>query len=334
MKPSSISSALQHLYKINRSVFIWGPPGVGKSDLVEQTASDLKISMVDIRLSLYDPVDLKGFPVIEGTGANKAMHFVPPAILPKKGKGILFLDELPTAPPSVQAAAYQLVLNGQLGEYKLPPGWAVVAAGNRASDRGPHFPMAPALANRFVHIDFDIDADDWDSWAAANGVSVYTRAFIKARPDLLHDMKLSARAFPTPRSWVYADQIMNSGLGSAIEHSLVAGTIGEGAAIEYIAFHKTAADLPTYKEIVAKPDKAKLPDSPAARYAAVLMTAANTMSKDVVPALAYIERMPKDFQALYVRETLSGKNAVAEKLKSNSHLGSWVARNPELFAVQ
>ena len=171
MKPSQVAAILPKLLQTGRTPFIWGDPGIGKSDILRSVAAGLKIELVDARLSIYDPTDLKGFPVVKGTGKSQAMHFVPPSLLPTKGKGILFLDELPAAPPAVQAAAYQLILDKKLGEYALPPGWAIVAAGNHARNGGVHYSLAPALANRFIHIEMECSQEDWDAWAAQNGIT-------------------------------------------------------------------------------------------------------------------------------------------------------------------
>ena len=211
MKPSQVAAVLPKLSTSGRAPFIWGDPGIGKSDIIRSVAAAMKLDLIDMRLALYDPTDLRGFPVVKGTGKSQAMHFVPPAILPTKGKGILFLDELPSAPPSVQAAAYQLILDKRLGEYELPAGWSIVAAGNHARNGGVHYSLPPALANRFVHIEMGCDAGDWDLWAAANGITDITRAFIRFRPELLHtyDGKRDSRAYGCPRTWAFASDIIS-----------------------------------------------------------------------------------------------------------------------------
>ncbi len=207
MKPSSIRVTLKHMLAKQRPVFLWGPPGCGKSDVVRQIAADLKTELRDVRLSLLDPIDLKGFPTISVD--KKQMKWLPADFLPTKGKGILFLDEMNSAPQSVQAAAYQLVLNRKIGDYELPVGWSVLAAGNRASDRSVVHAMPAALANRFVHLDFDVNVEDWSHWAMDNDIHLDVRAFIRFRPNLLHsfDANTNPRAFPTPRSWAFVNDI-------------------------------------------------------------------------------------------------------------------------------
>ena len=201
MKPSFHRQALNKAIEAKRPVMLWGAPGVGKSDVVAQVAEKRGVELRDVRLSLLDPVDLKGFPIPDHD--NKQMTWLPPHFLPamtvkkarallntKDGKktalpdhlmpndsqGILFLDELPSAPQAVQAAAYQLILNREIGNYTLPEGWAIIAAGNREEDRAVVHKMPSALANRFVHLNFDIHLDDWCEWALDNGIEHGQRA--------------------------------------------------------------------------------------------------------------------------------------------------------------
>ena len=151
MKPSELFEALHALIAERVPLHIWGACGVGKSQIVAQVASDLGWEFLDIRAVQLDPVDLRGLPRIS---ADKA-EWVPPKFLPTSGNGILFLDELTSAPQMTQAGCYQLVLDRKLGEYQLPDGWVVIAAGNPASERGVHFSMPRPLRNRFVHLNLE-----------------------------------------------------------------------------------------------------------------------------------------------------------------------------------
>lgn len=329
MRPSAVKQSLKHLVTRKRPVFIWGPVGAGKSDIVAGVAKELGLELRDVRLNLVDPVDLKGFPVVRGTGKSQTMAFVPPDFLPTKGDGILFLDEMNSAPQSVQAAAYQLILNRKLGDYELPDGWAVVAAGNRASDRSIANPQPAALANRFVHIDFEVDVDDWYAWATQNGVSDITRAFIKFRSNLLHsfDPAVNPRAFPTPRSWVFVDDVLQSGLAADTELELIKGTVGEGAAAEYIGFARMAKDLPTADEILAAPTKAPVPTKPAAQYAVCTTLDKRATPETLTKLTAYIERLPVEFQVLFMR---SAAMANRDLLKTKEYV-AWIAKNQDVL---
>jgi hypothetical protein len=327
MKPSQVKLALQHLVTRKRPVFIWGPVGAGKSDVVASVAGELKLELRDVRLNLMDPVDLKGFPVTRGTGKSEVMSFVPPDFLPTKGSGILFLDEMNQAPQSVQAAAYQLILNRKLGNYTLPDGWAIIAAGNRASDRSVVNAQPAALANRFVHIDFEVDLEDWYTWALDNGITDTTRGFLRFRPGLLHsfDPASNPRSFPTPRSWAFVDDVIQSGLPAATEFDLIKGTVGDGAAAEYLGFVNVARDLPTIDEILLNPDKAPVPSTPAARYAVSTMLDKKATPNSIGRLLTYMERLPIEFQVLFMRSATRANNG----LTATREAIQWITKNQD-----
>ena len=304
MKPSSIRTALPKLIAKQRPVMLWGAPGVGKSDVIRNIADDMKHELRDVRLSLLDPIDLKGFPTIDTV--KKQMSWLPADFLPKKGKGILFLDEINAAPQSVQAAAYQLVLNRKIGEYKLPDGWSVMAAGNRASDRSVVHAMPAALANRFVHLDFDINVDDWSHWAMENELHTDLRAFIRFRPNLLHcfDSASNPRAFPSPRSWAFVNDIYKDNHSADDEYELIKGTVGEGAAAEFSGFVRQIKDLPTIDQVLLDPDGTKVPTSPAGMYAMATALDSKATTANIARIMKYTDRMPVEFQVVFVRSAI------------------------------
>ena len=319
MKPSSIRTALPRLMIKNRPVFLWGPPGCGKSDIVRQVAEDSKLELRDVRLNLLDPIDLKGFPTIDA--AKKQMKWLPADFLPTKGKGILFLDEMNSAPQSVQAAAYQLVLNRKIGNYELPDGWSVLAAGNRTSDRSVVHAMPAALANRFVHLDFDVNVEDWSHWAMDNEIHLDVRAFIRFRPNLLHnfDANTNPRAFPTPRSWAFVNDIYKNSLPPNDEFELIKGTVGEGAAAEFSGFVRQIKDLPTVDQVLLDPDGTKLPANPSAQYAMATALDSKATTDNIARIMKYIERMPVEFQTLFVRSAIRRDS----KLTSTKTYADW-----------
>src|SRR5246127_2880392 len=243
MKPSALFEALHALIGQRVPLHIWGACGVGKSQIVAQVASDLGWQFLDIRAVQLDPVDLRGLPRISADQAE----WVPPKFLPTSGKGILFLDELTAAPQMTQAGCYQLVLDRKLGEYHLPEGWVVVAAGNPASERGVHFSMPRPLRNRFVHLNLEPDFDDWCQWAVRSGLRPEIIAFLRFKPALLHDANATSdvNAWPTPRSWEMASNVLTgfaprqkSGFfagATEIEAQLLEGTVGPAATTELVA---------------------------------------------------------------------------------------------------
>ena len=184
MRPSQITAALGYLIDANQPVMLHGSPGVGKSDVVRQIAKQRGIELIDLRLSQLDPVDLRGVPSVDTK--KHITSWNTPSFLPTDGEGILFLDEINSAAQATQAAAYQLVLDRKLGDYVMPPGWAIIAAGNRSTDRAIVNQMSTALKNRFTHLNYEVNNDDWCDWALRSNIAVEVLGFIRFRPMLLN----------------------------------------------------------------------------------------------------------------------------------------------------
>lgn len=302
MKPSRIIEALKVCIAAKQPVFMWGPPGVGKSDVMRQVVVMLKMLLVDVRAVLLDPVDLRGLPHIE----NGEAQWCPPAFLPKSGKGVLFLDELNAAPPLVQAACYQLVLDRKIGEYELPKGWVVVAAGNRETDRAVTSRMPSPLANRFVHLDFDVDLDDWITWGLNNGVRTEVLAFQRFRPEMLYnfDPKRNEKAFATPRSVTFLSRLMDANKGE-IDFDLVKGVTGEGYAAEFVGFMNIYKSLPDPDMVIMAPKKAEVPTDPATLYAICGAVAQKASDQNMKNVVTYANRLPDEFSVLLIRDCIN-----------------------------
>lgn len=266
--PREASIAVKHMIQVNlkaaergedrRGLFLWGPPGIGKSSIVRQIASDLGMEVVDIRLTQMEPTDLRGIPIpVRDAAADETLvRWAPPALLPraKDAKAIIILDELPNAAPSVQSGAYQLVLDGKLGEYEVPPGCVVMAAGNRETDKGATFKMPTPLMNRFTHLEVRVDFDDWQEYALNKQFHKDVVGYLSAfKHELFEFDPLSAsRGFPTPRSWEAVSAILRDdpNLPEQVMLSLISGAIGEGVAIKFLEYRKNAAQLPNPRDIL------------------------------------------------------------------------------------
>jgi hypothetical protein len=251
--PKSAKRAINFAIKMRRPVFLWGPPGIGKSDIVKQIGDDNGREVVDVRLALWEPTDIKGIPYYNADQGK--MVWAPPAELPTdpNSTAIIFLDELNSAPPAVQAAAYQLILNRRVGTYKLPDGVDVVAAGNREGDRGVTYRMPAPLANRFVHLEAKVDFDDWQDWATLNKIHPEIVGYVGfAKQDLYDfDPKSSSKAFATPRSWAFvSDLLSDAGCDQATLTDLVSGAIGDGLAVKFMAHRKIASKLPKAADVL------------------------------------------------------------------------------------
>lgn len=230
--------------------FLWGAPGIGKSSIIKQIARESGIECIDLRLSLMDPTDLKGIPFYE-KNSHSAL-WAPPSFLPREGRGILFLDELNSAAPAVQASAYQLILDRKVGEYTLPEGWAIVAAGNREGDRGVVYRLPSPLANRFVHIEMEVNAKDWRDWALSRGIDARVIAYIGFKNNALFgfDPLKSTRSFATPRSWEAVHTILNSSLSKPLWLETIGGAVGEDAAVDFLGFIQVMDKLPDIDKIL------------------------------------------------------------------------------------
>ncbi len=326
MKSSQIPEALESLLNIKQPVFVWGPPGIGKSQVVKQTAARLGLELIDVRAILLDPVDLRGLPRINSEGLSQ---WCAPAFLPTSGKGVLFLDELNAAPPLVQAACYQLVLDRRLGEYELPDGWSVVAAGNREKDRAVSHRMPSALANRFVHIDFEVDADQWVDWAIDAGIAPEVIAFIRFRPGLLHefDPKIDAKAFPSPRSWEFLSRLLPTRPDLSILKELAAGAVGKGAGAEFCGFLALWQHLPSVATILSNPKTVEIPEDPAIRYAMCEMMGAALTPENANTILEWASRLEVEFSVLLMREAVRKNAEVVE----TQVFAEWAQKNSEVL---
>ena len=233
---------------------MWGPPGIGKSDIVHQIGAEQGRIVIDVRLSLWEPTDVKGIPYYNAD--LKTMCWAPPVELPSdpNSTAILFLDELNSAAPATQAAAYQLILNRRVGTYQLPDGVSIIAAGNRETDKGVTYRMPAPLANRFLHLELRTDFDDWLKWATTNRVHEQVVGYLGfAKQDLYDfDPRSSSKAYATPRSWCFVSELLkDDDLEESTLTDLVSGAVGEGLAVKFMAHRRVAKQMPNPSDILA-----------------------------------------------------------------------------------
>jgi len=249
--------SLLKAFKVQRPLFLWGPPGIGKSELVEGIANELNGLMIDLRLGQMEPTDIRGIPFYNKDIGK--MDWAPPVELPDEETAsqypivVLFLDELNSAAPSVQSAAYQLILNRRIGKYKLPDNVVMVAAGNRESDKGVTYRMPTPLANRFIHQEMKVDFASWQEWAVNNRIHKDVVGYLSfAKQDLYDfDAKSASRAFATPRSWTFVSQLLDDASDDDTTMNLIAGTVGEGLAVKFMAHRKVAGRMPNPADILS-----------------------------------------------------------------------------------
>lgn len=343
MRPAQLLRVLEREFTSTAAghhtpVMLWGPPGVGKSQMVSQIAAQHDVPVTDIRLSQMEPSDLRGIPFRDGGQVDWAV----PAILPDAERhgttGILFLDEITSAPPSVSAAAYQLILDRRLGEYQVPKGWAIFAAGNRQGDRGVTYSMPAPLANRFSHFEVETHLDDWVKWAYDNGIDERIIGFLRFRPELLFDFDPAHNpvAFPSPRSWEFAHRGLKK---FADQTDLLRGTlqacVGPAAGIELEAYVRRVDEMPDLDAIL-RGEEARMPQEIDLQYAvaAALVGRALRAAKEPEGAeimgnvLAFAHRFPTaEMGVMLVFDLIRALGEEAQLVYASSSFQDW-ARNP------
>ncbi|WP_244223524.1 AAA family ATPase [Amycolatopsis circi] len=270
-------------------VLLWGEPGIGKTAALTQLAEAIELPLTTVIASVHEPSDFSGLPVVGDDPAEQGVPMAPPdwaVRLVRTGRGLLFLDELSTAPPAVQAALLRVVLERRVGALRLPPGVRIVAAANPRSSAADGWELSPPLANRFVHLQWTYDHDvvvrglggTWpkaalprlDPGQLPDAVTFARRAvcgLLTARPGLVHQLPKSegrrGGAWPSPRSWEMTLRLVAfataAGASREVLSMLVRGTVGDGPGLELLA-SLDRMDLPDPETLLADPESAVLPE--------------------------------------------------------------------------
>lgn len=318
---------LELLTDNNDAVMLWGAPGIGKSSIVYQLGAKTSRKVIEFRTNIREPVDVRGVPVADvATGTTK--WFVPselPQVERDGEEGYLFIDEINSGTLQMMAVMMGLVLERKVGDYVLPKGWRIIAAGNRVGDRAAAQRMPTALRNRFAHLFIVPDVEAWAKWANANGVAPEAVAFIRLRRELIHQMpKGDENSFPTPRSIVKAAQYVNA--HRSIRQKLFAAHIGDAAAGEFDAFIDLYASVGSLHDIVQDPDGAALPQDASMRYATCTGLGRLADHKNFANIMKYAGRLPRESHALIVHDATNRD----ETLKKTSEYVNWAVNNQDL----
>ncbi|OFA33314.1 hypothetical protein BAE46_00970 [Glaciecola punicea] len=311
LNPKKVKEIAIEYMKVGIVPMIYGSPGIGKSDIVKQIAEQFNLELIDVRLSMAEPTDLNGFPVIEnGVASYKPFDTFPISgtKLPKGKRGwLLFLDEANSAPKAVQAASYKIMLDRMVGNSKLHDDVAVMAAGNLETDNAIVEPMSTALQSRLGHILLQVSKLDWLEWAQSNNIDYRITSYIDFDGEKLHvfDADHSDLTFACPRTWEFANRLIEDKVEiNNDEITLLSGVITQGAALEFAGHVKCFLDLPTIAQVAANPNSAKLPSEPSTQYAICGMLAGNADATNIKSVVAYIDRLPTEFQIRAIRETV------------------------------
>lgn len=309
-------------------LFIHGSPGIGKSYIVADVAQKNSLELVDVRLSQMDPVDLRGVPSVQ----DNQTVWMPPVFFPKDmdSEGILFLDELNSAPPSVQAAIYQLVLDRKMGEYELPKGWRIICAGNRVSDRGVVFRLPTPLANRMVHLHVQARFDDFKLFAIKQSLHSFIIGFLSFRPDLLSTEPVieddANPAFATPRSYHMLSSILKSDNDISKLAPIIYGTIGYSAGIEFVSYVKVYEELPDIAGIY-EGNYPEIKNEPALLYALVSAMVEYFDGSDIHKEhlFAFSQTLPTEFGVMLIKDVV----VKDETLATFSAFDAWLEKYGE-----
>jgi hypothetical protein len=339
MTPTELETFLTKLVNgnVTISTMIWGAPGIGKSSIVAAVAEATSLQLIDVRLSQLAPTDLRGLPVARhgAEGQLGTSVWYPPEFLPRGGKGILLLDELNMAPPSMQGVAQQLILDRKVGSYQVPEGWYIWAAGNRKEDRASVFEMPAPLGNRFLHVDVQADLDSFKRYAFGAGVSEQMIAFLSFRPELLHRIDPTRPCWPSPRSWIMAARLLEAGLP-------IAAAIGEPTETEYNAFLSVYGNLPDLDAVLAgNGNRVAFPTELNVRYAVTVGLASRVATaKQAASAMQWIaEKASHEWAqscALDIKQQMERRNRrgqFAILIKDNPTLTKFFAECQELIAA-
>jgi hypothetical protein len=336
MRPAQLLVILEQEYTSTRAghhtpVMLWGPPGVGKSDMVREVALKHQAPVIDIRLSQMEPSDLRGIPFRNEDKVEWAIPSILPDADHQGPQGILFLDEITSAPPTVSAAAYQLILDRRLGEYQVPVGWAIFAAGNRQGDRGVTYSMPAPLANRFSHFEVETHLDDWVAWAYRNSIDERIIAFLRFRPELLFDFDPAHNpvAFPSPRSWEFAHRALQK---FESHPQLLQGTlqacVGPAAGVELNAFVNSLDKMPDLDAILAG-EKVPVPDEIDLQYAVAAALVGRAIRAHEAGEGAEVQGRILDYARLFPQREMGVMlvsdmhRAIGETIFSLPQFGDW-----------
>lgn len=325
------------------SVMLWGQPGVGKSAAIKQIALNIekktgkKVNVTDVRLLLFNPIDLRGIPVPDEEAGEKVARWLKPLIFKLDPSdeviNILFLDEISAAPQSVQAAAYQITLDKRVGEHKLPNNTIVIAAGNRVSDHSVAYKMPKALSNRLLHFDVSCDFDNWKEWALKNNIHPLVLGFLSFRSDYLNtfDSSSDALAYATPRSWEMVSNLLNY-ISEDINkiYNQICGLVGAGVAVELRTWSKIYSRLPKVEDIFdGKP--CEVPSN-ASELFALSCQMVRYMKKHideterVINSIKYANGFPLDFAMVLLDQYLNSEPELAKRLMANPEFVRWMSK--------
>ena len=325
VKISDASSMLEAYLKADLVPMVVGSPGIGKSQIVHALALMFGLKVIDLRLSQCDPTDLMGFPHIFGERAG----YVPMNTFPIEGdeipKGytgwLIFLDEFNSASPAVQAAAYKLVLDRMVGQYRLHKNVKIVCAGNLDTDNAIVESMSTALQSRLVHIEVTLDVPGWIDWAISKNFDHRITDYIKFKAESLFTFRPdhTDKTYACPRTWEFANRLMPVMDTHPRFRELLSGVLSEGVALEFISFCRVYHSLPKPEQLLKDPTGFVIPDEISVKFALTGVVSSMANEDNLDQLVKFIVRLPNEFQAITIKEIVKRDM----KLLNHKAMNSW-----------
>ena len=302
--------------------------------MIKRVAKELNLELLDVRLAQMEPNDLLGYPTIE----DGRTRYVPMDTFPLEGdelpKGkhgwILFLDELRNANLHVQQAAYRIILDREVGNHKLHPHCLVVAAGNKEEDGCFIPPMPSALKSRMLHLDMEVDKDEWLDWAVSNDIDPRITTYIQFKPQALQTEYVDSKesSYGCPRTWEFVNRIINGMddevIKNKITRALVNGAVSTPVAADFYSYIQYFDSVASYKDVLKNPEEAKCPEyhDIGLIWATIGMLTGNFKEKDMEPVMKYLERLPEEYQMVFMKD-IAGRYP---KILQHPVMRSWIPK--------
>lgn len=337
--PKDAVTGLKRLFMANKVPMLVGSPGIGKSDLINDLAKAVNVEVRDLRLAQADPTDLLGFPIVNDS--SKRMQYAPPSLFPLEGidevpEGkngwLIFLDEMNSATPNLQSAAYKIVLDRMVGEHKLHPKTWIVCAGNKMTDKAVVNRLSTAMQSRLIHLNLVTSHTDWLDWANSHDIDHRVISFVKFRPERLHtfDPNHKDDTFACPRTWHFLSDIVKGRDDfEYIDYALMSGTVGQGPATEFKAYCEIYESLPTIEDMIDHPAQVRIPgdSEPDKQYAVTTLISHNMDEENIEALLKVTNKLPPEMQLLTLKDVYSR----SPNLKGHPLIIDWVNKNAHLM---
>jgi hypothetical protein len=332
MKQSKFKKAVMHCLRHNFPILVVGPPGIGKTQIIQQACEEMKIPCLVSHPVTSDPPDYKGLPFPDKDGLRAT--FLPygdlDIILNTKEPMVYFLDDLGQAPASVQAACMQLLSARRINDKKISDKVTILAATNRREDRAGVQGILEPVKSRFVSIiELESDINDWVIWAIQNDMPERLISYASFRPDIISSFKPTTAMVNgcCPRTLESVGKLINSKVPDDLLFEMISGAAGSGFAVEYTAYCKIYKDLPTYEDILNSPQTVEVPKATDKIYAITGMVSLNCKPADLTILSGFIDRMPTEYQI----KTWINISARGKKYTNTKAFSDWAIKNHNIM---